>query len=969
MPLINTAVPNLIQGVSQQPDATRFAGQCEEQENALSSVADGLKKRPNTRHIARLITTAIAEDSFVHFINRSDSEKYVVIVYKEYDSNNAHTGCKMRAFNIVDGTEASINSTTGGYALNNSQLEYLHTSSPIDNLKALTIADSTFLLNTSKKLAMSQTRTAEYPKEALVLINQGDYKKDYAIKVTLPVNDSSYVSSDATLTFNMSSTYTTSSYSGGGETVTDRHYLHQINSVTVNDGGSGYTNGVSITIASSHNIYADPTFTIFRDESDGSITSVTVNNGGSFEGQGVGAEDGTAYSTNVYGNYGPRYYDYLKPSLSYSLNQGTATGVKDIVAKFESGEGTDASVANNANTNTIAAGLKTKCNVAGQSINQHTTTSASDKITTYFDVSQHGNLVKLKLKSAYYTTYNDFTLTTIDSLSDTGMTPIYKEVSSITDLPAKCINGFKVKVIGDAELNQDDYFVEFVGTGNAAAGDILNGSWVETTAPNITTEIADDTKPIELVNISENAFETRTLNIAPRTVGSLEGNPNPSFIGSPITNLFFFKSRLGFLSGENIVLSESGFGGLDDTDRQLFNFFRTTTTALLDSDPIDVSVASSRVTNLKAAKGFQENLILFSENGQFVLKGGDVLTPKTVSITPITNFSFEDQVDPLPLGSYIYFPFTRGAFTGMREFTVNASTDNYDSTEVTEHVPAYIPKDIIDMAGTTSEDMIVLLSGDEKGSLYIYNYFWNNNQKVLSAWSKFTFTGEIRGIEFIESTLHAVIVNNGETNLVEMPLESGLTDAAGFVTHLDMRVAKTITNGDNTIDLSSDYTPADNSVEVYTTDGLKLNATNSGATVTLTQAVTADTNVFVGIPYTMKYTFSEQLFKARAGQGSSPSNAAKLMVRNGSIYFDKTAFFKVKVTPKHRDTTENVFTPDIVGSSTLGSLDLDSGFYRFPVFTKAQDTTITIENESALPSNFQSAEFESFLHSRSNRYG
>jgi hypothetical protein len=46
MPLINTSVPNLIQGVSQQPDASRFAGQCEEQENALSSVADGLKKRP-----------------------------------------------------------------------------------------------------------------------------------------------------------------------------------------------------------------------------------------------------------------------------------------------------------------------------------------------------------------------------------------------------------------------------------------------------------------------------------------------------------------------------------------------------------------------------------------------------------------------------------------------------------------------------------------------------------------------------------------------------------------------------------------------------------------------------------------------------------------------------------------------------------------------------------------------------------
>tara|TARA_R110002049_G_scaffold212283_1_gene383281 strand:- start:444 stop:803 length:360 start_codon:yes stop_codon:yes gene_type:complete len=119
----------------------------------------------------------------------------------------------------------------------------------------------------------------------------------------------------------------------------------------------------------------------------------------------------------------------------------------------------------------------------------------------------------------------------------------------------------------------------------------------------------------------------------------------------------------------------------------------------------------------------------------------------------------------------------------------------------------------------------------------------------------------------------------------------------------------------------------------------------------------------------MKYTFSEQLFKAQAGNGKSPSNATKMMIRNGSLYFDQTAYFKVKVTPKFRDTYENVFTPDVVGSSTLGNLSLDSGFYRFPVFTKPQDTTITIENESALPSTFQSAEFESFVHSRSNRYG
>ena len=97
MALINTSVPNLIQGVSQQPDATRFDGQCEEQENALSSVAEGLKKRPNTRHIARLLTSAISSNAKVHFINRSDDEKYVAI----------HDG-SLRIFNLDTGVEATI---------------------------------------------------------------------------------------------------------------------------------------------------------------------------------------------------------------------------------------------------------------------------------------------------------------------------------------------------------------------------------------------------------------------------------------------------------------------------------------------------------------------------------------------------------------------------------------------------------------------------------------------------------------------------------------------------------------------------------------------------------------------------------------------------------------------------------------------------------------------------------------------
>jgi hypothetical protein len=186
--------------------------------------------------------------------------------------------------------------------------------------------------------------------------------------------------------------------------------------------------------------------------------------------------------------------------------------------------------------------------------------------------------------------------------------------------------------------------------------------------------------------------------------------------------------------------------------------------------------------------------------------------------------------------------------------------------------------------------------------------------------------------------------------------------------HLDMAVHTTIPALQDIISLPY-YPESADAIQVYTSDGLKLKIKSvEGNIVQLILPVQALTKVVVGYPYTMKYTFSEQIFKAKAGNGRSPSNAAKLMIRNCSIYFDETAYFKVKVTPKHRDTHENVFTPDVLGEASLGSLYLDTGFYKFPVFTNAQDTVICIENDSALPSNFQSAEFESFLHSRSSRY-
>ena len=71
MPLVSKSIPNLINGVSQQPSALRLASQAQSVVNCMSSSVEGLKKRPPFYHQARMFTgTAGATRPLSHIVDR-----------------------------------------------------------------------------------------------------------------------------------------------------------------------------------------------------------------------------------------------------------------------------------------------------------------------------------------------------------------------------------------------------------------------------------------------------------------------------------------------------------------------------------------------------------------------------------------------------------------------------------------------------------------------------------------------------------------------------------------------------------------------------------------------------------------------------------------------------------------------------------------------------------------------------------
>ena len=813
MPLINQSLPNLVQGVSQQPPINRFEGQAEEQVNAISSVVDGLSKRPNTRHLGELLTTSISSNAFVHFIDRSENEKYVVI----------HDGSTLKAFNL-DGTPCTIN---GASSLTTSSVTYINSATPRENLKALTVGDTTFLLNKTVQVGASSNNTSSLEKTAVITIKQGDYEKDYRVH------------------------YKTVDSSGNDvQAQTSAHYQ---------SGGSGGSTPTS----------------------------------------------------------------------------------------------------SNANSNSISFALRTV--LTG-------TTSWNSNFTTNYQTGS--NNIYGTLRTDVNANNDDFEISTTDSLSDTGMSVAYKEINSITDLPVENKNGFRIKVRGAADLNEDDYYVAFETNHGQTYG---KGTYTETVGFGISEGLDNNDMPHKLVNTALNTFTFGTASYASRTVGDDDTNPQPSFQGTTITNLFFFKNRLGFLTEDKVIMSEAG---------EPFNFYRTTVTTLLDSDPIDVQVSSQKVTNLQSAVGFQENLILFSENSQFVLKGGDMLTPKTVSVTPVTNFDASSKVNPIPLGAYMYFPVEGTNFSSIREYTVNASTDVYDSTDITEHVPAYIPSNVTMFAGTSTKDALALVSPDEANSIYVYRYFFNGQKKLLSSWFKFVVDGDVRGLSFSKSDLYIVISYNNKTQLVRMPFNENLKDKddapvdlpnSEHATYLDFRTLLTVAQGDTSVALPYDL-PA-GTLQCYTGNGAQISGSNNSTHFNFTSPITADQagKIWVGKPFTMTYVFSELIFKDQAGSGKSASNSSRMMLKNGTIFFSNTKRFQVEVKPSKksdRDVQTDIFTTDVVGQTVVGDpVVLEDGKFRFPIFSDATDTKITVTDDSIFPLQLTSAEFEGLVKPRSKRIG
>lgn len=166
MAAISQIIPNLLGGVSQQPDPLKLDGQVKEAENVLLDPTFGCRKRPPTQFVGELATN-VPEGAKWFTIFRNGTERYVSAIYTSSGTTN------IRVWDADTGTEQTVNVDT-------SAEDYLTVVDP-NSIKHLTINDYTLLCNSEKSVTMDSAADDESDPEALVVVNQVAYNTQYTV--------------------------------------------------------------------------------------------------------------------------------------------------------------------------------------------------------------------------------------------------------------------------------------------------------------------------------------------------------------------------------------------------------------------------------------------------------------------------------------------------------------------------------------------------------------------------------------------------------------------------------------------------------------------------------------------------------------------------------------------------------------------------------------------------------------------
>lgn len=381
-----------------------------------------------------------------------------------------------------------------------------------------------------------------------------------------------------------------------------------------------------------------------------------------------------------------------------------------------------------------------------------------------FSCSRIGSILKIWRSDGA-----DFTFSSWDSWGNQASEGWKGSVNKITDLPKDMpFEDVYVEIVGDDGNTFQEYYVKWNGS-----------SWEECIDP-----AADRGKlinmPIKCDRIqlsgSVATFKLDLIDWSTPRVGNLDNNPNPSFAPDEdgntrkITDVFFYKNRLGIASEDSVTLSETA---------NYTNFYATTAVDLLDTDVVDITVATNQASQIYFAKPFNNSLYIFTKYAQYELIADGAFSPSTVALQNATNYPMAVDVEPLVVNDSLYFISTTDNRQQLREY-IKTDNLNVKGIDLNTGTPTYLEKPITKLVADGVLGYVLCCTNES--TIYLYNYKEDGDKRIQSAWSTWKFLNDLdtvqNGYEYfnIASTLLVICKTEDDYRYHTLQLDYNVVD-------------------------------------------------------------------------------------------------------------------------------------------------------------------------------------------------
>lgn len=327
-------------------------------------------------------------------------------------------------------------------------------------------------------------------------------------------------------------------------------------------------------------------------------------------------------------------------------------------------------------------------------------------------------------------------------IDNKGLTVVEDEVANVTGLPIKSVNGRTIKIVNTASAS-DTYWAKFIAHDGVSG----EGYWEETIDPSVSPGLDAATMPHELVNTAVDTFVFRKVSYENRLVGDDDTNSHPSFYNNTITAGFFHSNRLGFLSKDNVIMSQSG---------DFYNFYYKSAQFKINSDPLDISCSSTKPTSLQSVIPTAQGVVLFSENQQFIMfADAGVLVPGLTAIRTLSTYEMDKTVEPVDSGTYINFISKTPGYSRIFSMVTRGQQENPQVIDLSRVVKEWISPDV-DQLISSPQNSLIAMTGQSLKEVYLFRYYNDGKENLMESWVSWQMPGTVQFIETNSDDMYAV---------------------------------------------------------------------------------------------------------------------------------------------------------------------------------------------------------------------